>query len=199
MIRSVGLLTALVVIAVVLARLTGVNGARQSGGEIVLSVQNSGLSDETLVLGLSADIELSTTMQAGLDNGVPLTFILELELLQMQRFWLDRTLARFAKRYKLTYYELTRHYRVQALDSGASQNYRSLSSALDGLGDFQGLVFGLNESDVLQLSNEASLTGAVRLRLDTAALPLPLQPLPLQPLVRSSWRLTSEEYRWPVI
>lgn len=194
-----GLLILLAVIAVVLIRVTGTNVARESGGEILLSVQNSELSGDMLMLGLSADIELSATMQAGLDNGVPLTFILELELLHMQRFWLDTTLAQFVKRYKLTYYELTRHYRVQAMDSGASQNYRSLTSALKGLGDFQRLAFDLQESDVLQLSDEAGLTGSVRLRLDTAALPLPLQPLPLEPLVRSSWSLTSEEYRWPVI
>lgn len=166
----------------------------EKAGTIALSDVSLQKADGQLLLDASVQFTLPATMQAGLDNGVPLTFVLELKLLEPRRFWLDRTFLQFQKRYSLTYYELTRHYRVHAVDSNVSRNYRSLSSALTGFGDFQAVEFALNKQQWQQLGHESDVTAFLQLRLDTAALPLPLQPL-----IRSGWSLASEEYRWQAI
>ena len=147
-----------------------------------------------MIVAAWADIDLPATMQTGLDNGVPLTFIMDVRFLRQRTWWFDQAVASFERHYRLTYYELTRHYRVHALQSNTRQNYRSLTSALTGLGRFDNVRFELSTDDQQQLSKDSGLLGSLHLRLDTTALPLPLQPL-----IRSSWKLASEDYRWPVI
>lgn len=153
-----------------------------------------------LFLDARADIQLPDTIKAGLNSGVPLDFILTMELKQPRRFWLDRSLARFQHRFRLSYYELTRHYRVHAFVSDTSRNFRSLSSALDGLGRFDSLALQTSGTSVFVVDDKLAvdnvktvLLASLEFKLDARSLPLPLQPL-----ILSSWRLASEEYLWPV-
>lgn len=162
-------------------------------GSIVWSQVSMQRTDNQLQLDAVADVTLPANMRAGLDNGLPLTFIMDLRLLRPRQWWLHKTVVHFQQRYTLTYYELTRHYRVYSVDSDTSRNFRSLSSALNGLGEFNEVDFIL-EDEQQQAIIEPGLVGSMQLRLDTTALPLPLQPL-----LRSSWNLASEEYLWPVI
>ena len=95
------------------------------------------------LLDARADIDLSPAIRAGLDSGVPLEFVLELSLREPRRLLPDRTLLEATRRYELTYYELTRHYRVRSLDDGSGRNYRSLPAALAGLGTLRGVPLGI--------------------------------------------------------
>lgn len=147
---------------------------------------------DTLHLQASARVRLPATVQAGLDSGVPLTFVLSLRVLEPRSWLPDKTILERKRRYKLTYYELTRHYRVHAVEVDVSRNFRSLSSALAGLGQLGQISFELDEQQAQQL-RDAGLEGSLDMSLSKSALPLPLQPI-----IRSSWTLMSEEYRWPV-
>lgn len=147
-------------------------------------------------LQAAARIRLPATVQAGLDSGVPLTFVLRLKLLRVGHWWPDKTLLDIERHYTLTYYELTRHYRVSALGTDFNRNYRSLTSALIGLGKLQQIDIDIDQQKSQQLfyvSADNALMGSLQMRLLKSALPLPLQPI-----IRSSWTLASEEYRWPV-
>lgn len=152
-------------------------------------------------LSASADIDLPEPIRAGLDSGVPLDFLLTLEFRQMRNYWPDRVLASYRHRFRLTYYELTRHYRVYALDTDISRNFRSLTVALNGLGKVDRLPVVLDTDDQEQsrilldaLSREGTTVMAdLDFKLDSKSLPLPLQPL-----IASSWRLASQEYQWQV-
>jgi hypothetical protein len=186
-----------------------------------LSDRSSGsisLSDVALLqeagqwyLNASVDIKLPEPIRDGLDSGVPLDFILTLSFRSPRRFWFDALLAQHRSRFRLTYYELTRHYRVYGVDNDVSRNFRSLSAALAGLGQFNRLPLpdialpALTESLVAELPARTSdeppsgatagtrVLAELNFRLDSQSLPLPLQPL-----IASSWRLASEEYRWQV-
>ncbi|MFK8083164.1 MAG: DUF4390 domain-containing protein [Granulosicoccus sp.] len=146
---------------------------------------------DELRLQASALVRLSSTVQAGLDSGVPLTFILSVNV--REPLWLlpDRMVVDHKRHYKLTYYELTRHYRVLAIETDVSRNFRSLASALTGLGQLGRLAVELDAQQVKQMEG-SGLVGSIDMRLSKSALPLPLQPI-----IRSSWTLASEEYRWP--
>jgi len=89
----------------------------------------------------------------------------------------DKIVSTFERRYRLTFYELTRHYRVESMADGRRRNYRSLLSALDGLGTLRNELLGISVSERLNESNRQPLVGTMRLQLDSRALPLPLQPL----------------------
>lgn len=151
-------------------------------------------------LSASADIDLPEPIRDGLDSGVPLDFLLTLEFRQARRHWPDPLLASYQHRFRLTYYELTRHYRVYAVDTDISRNFRSLSAALGGLGNVDRLPMVLSADDDQNralLDAVSTDTPAVLAELDFG-LDLKSLPLPLQPLIASSWKLASQEYQWQV-
>lgn len=173
-------------------------------------------------LDARAEIRLSPVMRAGLDNGVPLEFAIDVALKQRRQWWFDRTVFAFEWRYTLAYYELTRHYRLQTGpvrmtqgeppvlrggraddgEQGSSRNFRSLLTALDQMGTMRGIE--LPAANVQKAARKPAgrsqgaraferLDGELEIRLDDRALPLPLQPV-----FSSTWRLASEEFVWPL-
>lgn len=151
-------------------------------------------------LDANIDIDLPITIRAGLDSGVPLIFVLTLQFLEPSRYWFDKQLETIEHRFSLTYYELTRHYRVRRLATNTHHNYRSLSSALRGLGTIEDLPlmlkktsFLLSDADTTATSQVEPIEAVLDFRLDSRSLPLPLQPV-----ITSSWRLASEELSWLV-
>jgi len=165
--------------------------AQASANQGRIAIKSASLRDSTngWQLVASADIQLSPEMRQGLNSGVPLQFIVDLRIKRTRNFWLDDTLLEYQHRYSLIYYELTRHYRLQSLDSGESGNYRSLTAALEQLSELQGLI----APKPVKMNNNARLYGQLSLRLDDKALPLPLQPL-----LSSDWKLASEDFAWPL-
>ena len=139
-------------------------------------------------LDARAGIELPAAIRAGLDSGVPLEFVLEFGLDEPRGLLPDRRVFAMTRRYGLFYYELTRHYRVRSLDDGTGRNYRSLPTALEGLGTLLGVPLG--ELGALPLGAR-SLRAELVLRLDENALPLPLQSL-----VGATWRLRDGRHVW---
>ncbi len=152
---------------------------------------------DTLNLQTSAKVQLPPSVENGLYSGVPLTFVVQLDVQKPRSLWFPATIYTGQIHYTLTYYELTRHYRVSVVESNVSRNYRSLSSALSGLGELGTLRFSLEDQQQKQLKlsvqNNKELTGSLSMRLSTSTLPLSLQPI-----LRSVWKLASEEYRWSI-
>lgn len=193
----ISLLVFLILFAVY-ARSLSVSSA--TDGSIRLSDISLQRESGQLYLSASVDIELPEPIKDGLDSGVPLDFILTLAFHQSRAYWFDRSLAQYQHRFRLSYYELTRHYRVHAVDTGISRNYRSLYAALDGLGKIRQLPMALDFEDAMHIGNLQALdelpskvVAELQFSLDSDSLPLPLQPL-----IASSWRLNSEEYQWQV-
>jgi len=135
-----------------------------------------------------ADVQLSPEMRQGLNSGVPLEFIFDFRIKRERAFWLDKTVLKYQHRYRLIYYELTRHYRLQSLTTGESGNYRSLLAALYEMGRLQGLTVTSPIDEDIKI---AQSYGQLNVRLDDKALPLPLQPL-----LSSTWKLASEDFAW---
>lgn len=163
--------------------------AQSAAGEGQIRVLSAQLRDHAQGWQLSAevDISLSREIRQGLESGVPLQFIVEFLIKKPRPIWPDKTLLAVQHRYSLIYYELTRHYRLQLLSTKESRNYRSLLTALDDLGNIQGLIIDRPNN----FEHADALNGHMSVRLDDKALPLPLQPL-----LSSTWRLSSEEFTW---
>ena len=189
-----GLIVLLVVfLSLVVLSASGPGARGGATGNIALSNVAVRAVANDWYLNADADIDLPPTVRAGLDSGVPLQFIIEVKLKVPRRYWPDKIVSTFERRYQLTFYELTRHYRVESMEDGRRRNYRSLLSALDGLGTLRNELLGVSVSERLNEESIQPLVGTMRLQLDSRALPLPLQPL-----LASSWRMASEEYVWPV-
>jgi len=142
-------------------------------------------------LDAQAKVELNRTIEAGLQNGVPLHFNTDVTIKKVRTLWWDKSVAHYRRTYILVYYELTRHYRVSVMGEDITRNFRSLFDALK----FLGKIERMSLEPFISMNQHRTYYAQVKLALDVGALPLPLQP---QILVRSSWRLRSEEYSWPI-
>lgn len=187
---SLALVALLAIAVVLLLRLAPTGLSPGEGGDsadIVFSEARLVPEGDQLYLQARADIELPEVVRLGLDSGVPLEFVVELTLAEPRTLWPDKRIAQQRWRYRLIYYELTRHYRINAMDGMGSRNYRSLMRALDGLGSVRAVL-----DDLEYLRGRVA---TLSMRLDDSRLPLPLRPV-LGGLIGSSWAVKGPAYRW---
>ena len=159
------------------------------GASIRFESAGTYLKDGTYFLDSFARVELGSDMQRALSNGVNLHFMVEVGVHRKRKWWIDTPVLERRLRYKLYYYDLTRHYRVEDSQTGESNNFRSLAAALRRLGSLT--RFALIPAD--QLANSRRYTASIKLELDSTRLPGPLQ---AHALVSDDWQLESEVFRW---
>ncbi len=134
------------------------------------------------------DINLTFAAQQALARGVPLYFVGEFRLTRSRWYWLDEKIFNGEQTVKLSYNVLTRQYR---LSRGALfQNYTSFEDALN--------ILARQTSSLIpqeRVKDDSNYIVAVRLRLDVAQLPLPLQ---VNAMTGRDWALDSDWYRWMI-
>ena len=148
---------------------------------------------EAGVYRLNAQIEyrFSTAALEALQNGVPLTISIEMEV-RRRRSWLwDETVYALTQRFQLEYHALSRQYLVNNLNSGERRAFPSQTAALGFMGRIQD--FPLLDRSLL--TEQERYEGALRVRLDLEALPAPLR---LLAYLSDDWRLASEWRTWPL-
>lgn len=147
---------------------------------------------------LNAKIKYPLTLRVNeaLDNGVPITFKQDIELLYsipiLGQFWQwQETLWHTSLRYELRYHALSKQYVLQSLDTSYQRNFPSLDSALNALGSINMLTLPPE-----YLENIDLLTLQIRSELDLHALPTPMRP---GALISSKWQLRSpwKQAIWP--
>ncbi len=143
------------------------------------------------VLDLDARLQLvlSDEALAALENGVPLTIELMLEVVRERRFLPDAVDAELTLRYELEYRPLSQRYIVRNLNSGNQDSFATLYSALNNLGRIQGLPV----IDISILDRDADYRMRLQAVLSTQQYPAPLR---LLYFWRDQWQLKSEWYEW---
>lgn len=147
------------------------------------------LVDKVYLLDARVDFRFSETALQALDNGVPLTLHLDIQVERKRWWWLDRTVATLEQRYRLQYHAFSDKYLVHNLNSGALYTYPTLAGALTTVGHIRGLPL-LDER--LVEAGERYEVG-LRVLLDIEALPAPLRPIAY---LTPAWHLGSEWYTW---
>jgi hypothetical protein len=148
--------------------------------------------EDVIELEARLQLVLSDEALAALDNGVPLTIELKLELIRERRFLLpSATDAELSLRYALEYKPLSQRYIVRNLNSGEQDSFATLYSALNNLGRIQNLPV-IDESILL---SDASYRMRLRALLSTQQYPAPLR---LLFFWRDQWQLKSEWFEWPL-
>lgn len=150
--------------------------------------------------GHKLDAQLTYTLTPrvieALENGVPITFYQEFELLEpmlwigdyfdwYSTIWIEVT------RFELRYHALTQQYVLTNLDTNYRQSYTSLHSALLELGDITNFI--LPPEHLMEMDEDMQLT--IQTGLDLHALPTPMRP---GALISSKWKLDSDKVpaRW---
>tara|TARA_Y100000588_G_scaffold337620_1_gene379212 strand:+ start:329 stop:772 length:444 start_codon:yes stop_codon:yes gene_type:complete len=142
---------------------------------------------------LDTDIAVTLSEETidALDNGVPLTMVVDMDIVQRRNLVWDKQVARLSARNELSIHALSQKYVVRNLNSDAATSYKSLGEALLALGSLENIP--VLDSHLLDDSKKYYLK--LRARLDIAALPSPLRPIAY---LRSLWRRSSNWSTWPL-
>ena len=137
----------------------------------------------------NADIEiaLNPTLRKALKKGIVLYFVTDFRLVSPRWYWFDKRIARSKQRDALSYYALTRQYRL----SGGlqKQSFSTLKEALRVLSRVRGRPI-VASSKLLQ---DKEYIAKLRMRLDLSRLPKPFQ---VEALGSKEWNLSSNWKQW---
>ncbi|HEX5339516.1 MAG TPA: DUF4390 domain-containing protein [Gammaproteobacteria bacterium] len=140
---------------------------------------------------LNADVNLSMSNQAidALENGVPLTVELQIEVIKHRSWLWNKTVATLTERYQISFHPLTRRFIVKNLNSGQQQSFVSYRDAIT----FLGQVNDLPVIDSSLLEPDTKYLIRMRAVLDIKDFPGPLQ---LIASLFKGWDLSSDWYAW---
>lgn len=180
-------------IAVVVLTLMAVVGLAQDPivreGYFEVRSAETALNEGVHVLDSRLQLVLSSEALEALNNGVPLTIELQMQVIRVRRFYMDALDAELAIRFELEYRPLSQRYIVRNLNSGHQDSFATLYSALNNLGR----ISGLPVIDDALLAPDKPYRIRVRAMLQTQQYPAPLR---LLIFWRSQWQLQSEWYEW---
>ena len=143
-------------------------------------------------LSASFEIELTPTVEDALNRGVPLHFVVEFDVIYPRwytlYFW-NKRIVEQQQHYRLSYSALTRQYRLGY--GVVYQTFYTLENALSVLGNIESQqVF-----DQSELDDDRVYEAALRMRLETARLPKPIQ---IDAIGSDAWDVSSPWFRWTV-
>lgn len=155
----------------------------------------------TLVDGvffLDADISFVFSEEAleAIENGVPVTIVLEMQILRERgliwdNLWWDKEIASVQAKLRIETRPLSKTYLVRNLNSGETRVYASFDELVEGLGRIRN--FPLLDEHLLGDEDDVYLR--LRALLDIESLPSPMRPWAY---LSSWWRLESDWYEWPI-
>ncbi len=159
-----------------------------SADSVPLTTAEVRVEDEQVVLNVDFALSLNSTLEEALQRGIPLYFLLEVEIQRPRWYWFDEKVLQHSTQYRVSYQPLTRQYRVA---SGLlSQTFDSLEEVERLIGRVTARAIA-NASD---LEKGSRYDVVVRLRLDQNQLPKPFQ---VNALASREWQLASESRRIP--
>lgn len=147
------------------------------------------LRDDGYWLDADFEITLTPTLEDILAKGVPLNFLMELELIRPRWYWLNEKVITLTQQYKLSYNSLTRQYRISI--GTLYQNFPALNDAVR----FMGRLRNAPVADKGVLQPGQTYAAAIRMRLDVSQLPKPFQ---ITAFGSRDWNISSDWYRFPV-
>ena len=150
---------------------------------------NTQLRDGVYEMDAEIDFEFSDKALEALQNGVPLTLQVHIQLRREGAWVWEKDQLDVRLRYRIRYQSLPAVYQVVDLQSNTKQSFVTRVAALEALGEISGLP--LVSEDRLQPDRDYLLS--LYTELDIEALPLPLRPLAY---LTPSWNLSSEWSTW---
>ena len=177
----------LLAIGLLLALCLGVPTARAATDRIEVVRAAVETRDDGYYLNGEFDFDLKPRVAEALDRGLTLYFVVEVEVTRSRWYWFDEHNVTAALNFRLSYYALTRQYRVST--GNLQLGLPTLGEALGVIGHVRDWKFAERNT----LKPGESYAVAVRMRLDTTQLPKPFQ---INALTNRDWTLESEWKRF---
>ena len=151
--------------------------------------------DDGAYLSATLDFALSPGMEDALSRGMPLTFVLQAEVMRERWYWYDKKVSGVERYFCLTYQPLSRRWRlhvssapIQSISLGVT-----LGNSYDSLSDAMLAVQKINRwkvADTLLLQKDVKQRLDLRFRLDLSQLPQALQ---FGNQANSEWNINFEQ------
>ena len=154
-------------------------------------------TEKTWALDANVQVTLSPVLIEAVNRGVPLYFVAEFEILKNRWYWFDEKLLSQSKVVRLSYHAVTQQYRV-AVGGLHQMSYPELDQALMAATSMRGWLLidpeGQPLSGLMQAvqAKHDAYELRLRVRLDSAQLPKPLQ---VNALTNRDWNLSSDWVR----
>ena len=154
-------------------------------------------TEKTWALDANVQVTLSPVLIEAVNRGVPLYFVAEFEILKNRWYWFDEKLLSQSKVVRLSYHAVTQQYRV-AVGGLHQMSYPELDQALMAATSMRGWLLidpeGQPLSGLMQAvqAKPDAYELRLRVRLDSAQLPKPLQ---VNALTNRDWNLSSDWVR----
>lgn len=185
--RATQLLAGLV-LGLALAAAIAADEAARAGYFEVRSAETR-LVDGVHTLDARLQLVLSSEALDALSSGIVLTIELQIEVIRVRNWYVDNLEAELATRFELEYRPLAQRYIVRNLNSGNQDSFATLYSALNNLGQVQGLPV----IDDAVLEQDSDYRVRLRALLQTRQYSAPLRMLFFW---RDQWQLESEWSEW---
>lgn len=141
-------------------------------------------------LGAIVELSLSDAARDALDEGIPLTLVLDIVITRERRFLPDEDVAELQQRWRLEYDALSERYVVINLNSRAQATYATLAEALDDLSRIDSLPLIDEDLLVAGTRHEISLQASVEIGgISTAVKIL---------VFWREWSRSTEWYTWSI-
>lgn len=147
--------------------------------------------DEGYQFSADFEIVLNPILEKALKKGIVLYFVTDFKLLSPRWYWLDKIVARNKQRDALSYYALTRQYRLSSSALLQKQSFSTLKEALRILSRVRNRpIIALSE-----LKKETEYIAKLHMRLDLSRLPKPFQ---VEALGSKEWNISSDRMQWKI-
>jgi hypothetical protein len=140
---------------------------------------------KVVILNAGMQLALAEPVLEALKNGVPITVLLTLKVERIRNYLWNKRIATLEQRYVLQYHALSGQYIVRNTSSEQQTHYRSLSLALNALGEIKNLP--VIDRHLLEADEKYQLR--LHAEIDIDALPSPLRPVAW---LSRDWRHGSE-------
>lgn len=149
------------------------------------------IQGERVLLDALIDYRFSATALEALENGVPLTVDVHIQLRRADAWMWEESLMDLRLRYQIRYRPLSERYVVSPLPGQEGTSYVTRDAAIAALGTLD---------DVDLISRDRLTPGEryeihLRASLDIEELPLPLRPIAY---LRPAWKLSTGWTKWPL-
>jgi hypothetical protein len=154
-------------------------------------------ADRQWMIDTAVQVTLSPVLIDAVNRGVPLYFVSEFDVLRNRWYWFDEKIISQSKTVRLSYHAVTQQYRV-AVGGLHQMAYPELDQALAAATSMRGWpiadVDDQNVNTAMQavLAKPDAYEVRLRVRLDSAQLPKPLQ---VNALTNRDWNLSSDWVR----
>lgn len=160
-------------------------------GEFQISSASSYSVKERIVIDADMNMKFSEEVAEALENGIPLTIKVEVQVLRKRFLWRDIMVKESLQLFELRYHPLTDIHEVVNIATEERYSFRSRQDAMIVLGTIR--AADLMDKKLLNNNNQYHIR--MRTSLDISRLPLALRQIAS---LSSSWHLESPWFVWAI-